>query len=520
MAAEEKWLEQQRLTINTLTQKNINSDTLLFDVDQIPVSTLYYDENDKIKVQSLPELEREIILVERIDKIKQIAEMKLAYAATCRQSNLEETEIAFVKSVPSSHRSRRSSKDSSIVKQGDGSTITALVDDAAGIIIDDVLRSSVECDPRKISVGQMMVNDFGEVGRVVGLDPNGRPILEVNDSEDSIAEGATVASTSLPVDSNINNGLEITLDDAEGATVAATSLPVDSNLNNRLEMTLDDDSILNWETTIKPALSEDSEDIRMSLFFSSNQSIRHGAAIGCLRCTDLLDKGHSTNKHSTTCPVSKHRSGRGKEGDNTDSPASKCHPCSTANVGENSDSNIDHIKYTDIGRIDDNVHDNAHHFEDLKQQDEHFDVCESFQENNDIYDEESLVEPKKPSGTKRKRQEELIDDEDLLMSQNEGNDEDWIDETQQSCNSSNVSADNYDVENAVAMMHKLSLLHSSYGNLGDTKPPPTVSDVDQTNVVAYIKVVVQIKGGNQKFRWLTKYEAIEVIFYIQHDLCL
>jgi hypothetical protein len=241
----------------------------------------------------------------------------------------------------------------------------------------------------------------------------------------------------------------------------------------------------------------------MSLFFSTNQSIRHGAAIGCLRCTDLLDKGHSTNKHSTTCPVSKHRSGRGKEGDNTDSPASKCHPCSTANVGENPDSNI-----------------NAHHFEDLKQQDEHFDVCESFQENNDIYVEESLVEPKKPSGTKRKRQEELIDDEDLLMSQNEGNDEDWIDETQQSCNLSNFSADNYDVENAVAMMYKLSLLHSSYGNLGDTKPPPTVSDVDQTNVVAYIKLVVQIKGGDRKFRWLTKYEAIEVIFYIQHDLCL
>ena len=70
------------------------------------------------------------------------------------------------------------------------------------------------------------------------------------------------------------------------------------------------------------------------------------------------------------------------------------------------------------------------------------------------------------------------------------------------------------------MMYKFSLLHSSYGNLGDTKPPPTVSDVDQTNVVAYIKVVVQIKGGNQKFRWLTKYEAIEVIYYIQHDLYL
>ncbi len=283
---------------------------------------------------------------------------------------------------------------------------------------------------------------------------------------------------------------------------------------------LDDDSILNWETTIKPALSEDSEDIRMSLFFSSNQSIRHGASIGCLRCTDLLDKGHSTNKHSITCPVIKHRAGIGNEGDIKDSPASKCHPCTTADVCENPDSNIDHIKDTDIGIIHDNVHDNAHQFEDLKQQDEHFDVCETFQESNEMYVEESLVETTEPFGRKRKRQEELLDDENLLMSQKEENDEDWLDETQQFCNLSNFSADNYDVENDVAMMYKFSLLHSSYGNLGDTKPPPTVSDVDQTNVVAYIKVVVQIKGGDRKFRWLTKYEAIEVIYYIQHDLCL
>jgi hypothetical protein len=43
LAAEEKWLEQQRINVAALTQNNIVSDKLLFDVDQINVSMLYHD---------------------------------------------------------------------------------------------------------------------------------------------------------------------------------------------------------------------------------------------------------------------------------------------------------------------------------------------------------------------------------------------------------------------------------------------------------------------------------------------
>jgi hypothetical protein len=87
-----------------------------------------------------------------------------------------------------------------IFKQGDGATITAADGgDAAGeiIIFDDVIPSSVDNDAKKICIGQMMLTDYGEVGRVVGVDPNG--ILEVNDSENSVSKGAGDASTSMHV---------------------------------------------------------------------------------------------------------------------------------------------------------------------------------------------------------------------------------------------------------------------------------------------------------------------------------
>ncbi len=49
---------------------------------------LYHDEEGKMKVQSLPELEREMIIAEQIDKIKQIAEMSIAFIlANHRHSN-------------------------------------------------------------------------------------------------------------------------------------------------------------------------------------------------------------------------------------------------------------------------------------------------------------------------------------------------------------------------------------------------------------------------------------------------
>jgi hypothetical protein len=75
-------------------------------------------------------------------------------------------------------------------------------------------------------------------------------------------------------------------------TDASTSIPAYSMLN----VMLDDDSILNYDPIINPTLSEDSEDIRMSLFFSGNKTIRDGADTGCLRCADLLEKGQSAKK--------------------------------------------------------------------------------------------------------------------------------------------------------------------------------------------------------------------------------
>jgi hypothetical protein len=99
----------------------------------------------------------------------------------------------------------------------------------------------------------------------------------------------------------------------------------------------------------------------------------------------------------------------------------------------------------------------------------------------------------------------------VRVSGNEENDQDWLDKTQQSCSLSNFSADNYDVEDSIANMYKFALLQSSYGNFGDPKPPPAVSDKDQNNVFAYVTAVVQIKGRQQKNCWLTKFEAIEVI---------
>jgi hypothetical protein len=255
---------------------------------------------------------------------------------------------------------------------------------------------------------------YGKLGRIVGIDPNGRPILEVNDSENSVAKETGDASTSVHVDSNLNNVLDIdervTLEVVnlentvvEVARDASTTTCAYSQENN----IFDDDSILNWEAKIKPTLSDDSEGIRMSLFFSDNESIRHGAVVGCLHCTDLLDKGHSINKHSTTCPVSKHHAGIGNEGDMTGSPASKCHSRTTTEFDERPDSNIEHIKDIEIvvleetcalgpimekhvvrdsnDKTNDNVHDNAHHFEDQKQLDEHFDICEEIQDSNEMY---------------------------------------------------------------------------------------------------------------------------------------
>ncbi len=54
-----------------------------------------------------------------------------------------------------------------------------------------------------------MLTDYGELGRVVGNDPNGRQILEVNDSEISVAKKTGDASTSVHADSKLNNVLDV-----------------------------------------------------------------------------------------------------------------------------------------------------------------------------------------------------------------------------------------------------------------------------------------------------------------------
>ncbi len=133
--------------MTALTQKNLVSDKLLFDVDQVNVSMLYHDEEDKQKVTTLPELEREMILATRIDQIKEIAEMNIAIAGTRRHSKVAESEISGNKS-PSSQRSSRISKV----------TLNATATTTKGM------------DSMEICLGQSIVNDFGEVGRVVGFD--------------------------------------------------------------------------------------------------------------------------------------------------------------------------------------------------------------------------------------------------------------------------------------------------------------------------------------------------------------
>jgi hypothetical protein len=59
--------------------KNTTS-TLLFDVNQLDLSVLYHSNEDKMKLQSLPELHRELILAERVENIKNAEEMKKAIA--------------------------------------------------------------------------------------------------------------------------------------------------------------------------------------------------------------------------------------------------------------------------------------------------------------------------------------------------------------------------------------------------------------------------------------------------------
>jgi hypothetical protein len=60
----------------------------LFDVDQVDPSSLYYCEEDKMLLAQLPELLREQILAERLEKLKKEKEMASALAAARRRSEV------------------------------------------------------------------------------------------------------------------------------------------------------------------------------------------------------------------------------------------------------------------------------------------------------------------------------------------------------------------------------------------------------------------------------------------------
>jgi hypothetical protein len=101
-------------------------------------------------------------------------------------------------------------------------------------------------------------------------------------------------------------------------------------------------------------------------------------------------------------------------------------------------------------------------------------------------------------------QQDFIDNEDHM-------DVGCLSSMEGSCDLSNFDHDAFNVDEAVVLMYQKSLLFSSYGNYAAGKPPPTVrSDVEETNVVAYFKVVVKTEQGQLINRWVTKDEAIEV----------
>jgi hypothetical protein len=60
-------------------------------------------------------------------------------------------------------------------------------------------------------------------------------------------------------------------------------------------------------------------------------------------------------------------------------------------------------------------------------------------------------------------------------------------------------------------MYQKSLLYLSYGNYATGTAVPTVrTEAEESNIVAYFKLVVKTKGGQLRNRWLTKDEAIKV----------
>jgi hypothetical protein len=63
-------------------------ESLLFDVDQVDPSMLYTSEEDKLWLASLPELQREQVIAERLEKLKQAKDMSTALAVAHRRSSV------------------------------------------------------------------------------------------------------------------------------------------------------------------------------------------------------------------------------------------------------------------------------------------------------------------------------------------------------------------------------------------------------------------------------------------------
>jgi hypothetical protein len=212
-----------------------------------------------------------LILSKCIDQIEEIAEMNIAFAATHRHSKVAESEVSDDNSL-SSKRSRRS--------------------------------SNIQVDSMEILIGQTIVNDYGEVGRVVGIDPNGRPVLEVDDSDKSVVEVAEKISTNVDAMESLDVvNLENTSSEAETCSVAITNkCPIGLHAVNT-SMTEDDSTIM-CQTEIKQATSVDSEDIPMMVYYANHGNFQRGEDAGCLRCAELLRRGKSITKHMLGCPAS------------------------------------------------------------------------------------------------------------------------------------------------------------------------------------------------------------------------
>jgi hypothetical protein len=65
-------------------------ESLLVDVDQVDPSMLYTSKEDKLWLASLPELQREQIIAERLEKLKQAKDMSTALAVAHRHSSVDD----------------------------------------------------------------------------------------------------------------------------------------------------------------------------------------------------------------------------------------------------------------------------------------------------------------------------------------------------------------------------------------------------------------------------------------------